>query len=129
MMLQEDARDSAGGSGRVVTASPGGDAGKAHRKVGRLTVFLLGLLVLLLIVLRNDGWNWHASRPLLLGVIPVGLWWQMMVSLLAAAMMACMVRFAWPGHLEHVEPESPGGSAAEAATGTAGKSTAADRDA
>lgn len=126
MMLQEDASDSARASG----ASSGEAAGKAPGKVGRLTVLLLGLLVLLLIVLRNDGWNWRASRPLLLGVIPIGLWWQMMVSLLASAMMALMVRFAWPAHLEHVKPELPSGSAsAEGAAGTASESAGANRDA
>ena len=37
---------------------------------------------------------------LLFGFLPVALWWQALVSLLAAGLMALMVRFAWPFDLE-----------------------------
>jgi len=63
---------------------------------------VVGLTVLfcLVIVLRNDWWNWSKVEPLLFGFLPVGLWWQACVSIMASILMALCVRFAWPGHLE-----------------------------
>ena len=51
-------------------------------------------------MLRHDYWNWDTPYPLLLGFLPVGLWWQALVSLLACALMWLMVTFAWPQELE-----------------------------
>ena len=61
---------------------------------------LLPALVLVLLILRHDYWWWDDKGPLLFGFLPVGLWWQALVTLLAAGMMWLLVRFAWPGHLE-----------------------------
>ena len=58
------------------------------------------LVALLVLVLRHDYWNWDTPHPLLFGFLPVGLWWQGLVSILAALMMWLMVRFAWPAELE-----------------------------
>ena len=60
----------------------------------------LTLVFLLVLFLRHDYWNWSEPRPLLFGFLPVGLWWQGVVSIFAAVMMALMVKFAWPAHLE-----------------------------
>jgi hypothetical protein len=69
---------------------------------------ILGLTAVfcLVIVMRNDWWNWSKVEPLLFGFLPVGLWWQGCVSIMASILMALCVRFAWPGHLEGVETES-----------------------
>lgn len=77
-----------------------------RRRRSALTDLFLLLLVVGVLLLRNDWWNWNSPHPLLLGVIPVGLWWQVMVSLAATGMMWLMVRLAWPAHLEDVQPES-----------------------
>jgi hypothetical protein len=61
---------------------------------------LLALVAAVVIVLRHDYWNWDTPHPLLFGFLPVGLWWQGLVSLLAAGMMWLMVTLAWPGELE-----------------------------
>ena len=61
---------------------------------------LLTIVVTLVLVLRHDYWNWDTPEPLLFGFLPVGLWWQGVVSLLAAGMMWLMVTLAWPGELE-----------------------------
>ncbi len=61
---------------------------------------LLALVVGLVLFLRHDFWNWNSVGPKLFGVIPVGLWWQGLVSLCASGMMWLLVRFAWPGWLE-----------------------------
>ena len=63
-------------------------------------IALLALLAVGVIVLRHDYWNWDTPYPLLFGFLPVGLWWQGVVSILAAILMALMVRFAWPAELE-----------------------------
>ena len=62
---------------------------------------LLTLAAAAVLVLRHDYWFWDTPHPLLFGVLPVGLWWQGLVSILAAALMALMVRFAWPQELEN----------------------------
>lgn len=61
---------------------------------------LLALAALTVWVLRHDYWNWDTPYPLLFGFLPVGLWWQGLISILAACLMAAMVRFAWPAELE-----------------------------
>ena len=63
-------------------------------------LFLLTLAAAAVWVLRHDYWNWDTPYPLLFGFLPVGLWWQGLVSVLAAVLMALMVRFAWPQELE-----------------------------
>src|ERR1051326_702364 len=66
--------------------------------------WLLTLMVLLVYVLHQDVWFWH-DRTLVLGFLPIGLAYHAGYSILAALMMAVLVRFAWPRHLEDVEPE------------------------
>src|SRR5688572_3921745 len=63
-------------------------------------LFLLTLAAIAVWVLRHDYWFWDTPYPLLFGFLPVGLWWQGLVSILAAVLMALMVRFAWPQELE-----------------------------
>ena len=70
------------------------------RQRSRATLVLLTLAALVVLVLRHDYWNWDTPHPLLFGFLPVGLWWQGLVSLLAAGMMWLMVTLAWPGELE-----------------------------
>jgi hypothetical protein len=63
-------------------------------------VALLGAMVVGLLVMRNDFWQWDEPGYLLLGALPVGLWWQGLVTVLASVVMALMVRLAWPAKLE-----------------------------
>ena len=72
----------------------------ARRRSGA-TLVLLAIVALLVLILRHDYWFWDTPDPLLFGVLPVGLWWQGLVSLLAAGMMWLMVRLAWPQELEN----------------------------
>jgi hypothetical protein len=68
--------------------------------------WLLTLMVVLVYLLHQDLWFWH-DRTLVLGFLPIGLAYHAAYSILAAIMMAVLVRFAWPGHLEGAEPELP----------------------
>lgn len=59
-------------------------------------------------VLHQDNWNWK-STDMVFGFLPIGLAYHAGYSILAAVMMALLVKFAWPKHLEEVEPHEPGG--------------------
>jgi hypothetical protein len=61
-------------------------------------------MVVLVYVLHQDYWLWN-DRTFVLGFLPVGLAYHAGYSILAAIMMAVLVRYAWPAQLEDVEPE------------------------
>jgi len=67
---------------------------------------LLVVLVLAVYGLHQDFWNWKSTEPLVFGCLPIGLAYHAAYSLLAAIMMALLVKFAWPRHLEDVEPQA-----------------------
>jgi hypothetical protein len=71
----------------------------------RLKTFLLTALVAVVYVLHQDFWNWKKVEPLVFGFLPIGLAYQAGYSILAAALMAVLVRAAWPKHLENAEQE------------------------
>ena len=73
---------------------------RPRRPRSALAVLLLTLAAVAVWILRHDYWNWNTPYPLLFGFLPVGLWWQGLVSILAAVLLALMVRFAWPQELE-----------------------------
>ena len=70
-------------------------------------IFFLTLLVLAVYVLHQDNWNWKTAEPLAFGFLPVGLAYHAGYSILAAVLMAILVKFAWPKHLESIEEKSP----------------------
>jgi hypothetical protein len=61
---------------------------------------MLALLVLAVYVLHQDLWFWNAARPLWFGVLPVGLTYHVLYSIVVAALMWLLVHQAWPAHLE-----------------------------
>ena len=61
---------------------------------------LLALLVALLFILHQDLWFWRSARPLVLGFLPIGLFYHACYSVAAAGMMWLLVKHAWPAHLE-----------------------------
>ena len=65
---------------------------------------VLTLIFLLVLFLRHDYWNWDTPGYLLFGFLPVGLWWQALVTILASIMMWLMVTLAWPTHLKQIPP-------------------------
>ena len=58
-------------------------------------VFLLGIGIFYL--LHNDLWLWHDGH-MVFG-LPVGLTYHVVYCLATAALMATLVRWAWPAHL------------------------------
>jgi hypothetical protein len=73
-------------------------------------ILLLTLLVLVVYFLHQDFWNWRKAEPLVFGFLPVGLAYHAGYSILASVLMAVLVKFAWPSHLEVVEEESKSGA-------------------
>jgi hypothetical protein len=65
---------------------------------------LLTALILAVYVLHQDFWNWN-NADLIFGFLPVGLAYHAGYSILAAVMMAVLVKTAWPKHLEDVQPQ------------------------
>ncbi len=63
-------------------------------------ILLLTLLIVAIYFLHQDFWNWKEARPLIFGFLPVGLAYHAGYSILASVMMAILVKFAWPSHLE-----------------------------
>jgi hypothetical protein len=64
------------------------------------------LVILGLYVLHQDIWFWRTARPLLFGVLPVGLTYHALYCLAAAALMWALTRVAWPSHLEEAPAPS-----------------------
>jgi hypothetical protein len=70
-----------------------------------VTKLLLTLLVLIVYLLHQDFWNWKKT-DLVFGFLPIGLAYHAGYSILASITMALLVKFAWPKHLEDVQPEA-----------------------
>jgi hypothetical protein len=69
-----------------------------------LSKVLLTVLVLGVYLLHQDYWNWKKTE-LVFGFLPVGLAYHAAYSCLATITMALLVKFAWPKHLENVQPD------------------------
>lgn len=68
--------------------------------------YALTVLVIAVVLLHQDLWFWK-DKTLVFGFLPIGLAYHIGYSMLAAATLAVLVRFAWPSHLEKDErPES-----------------------
>jgi hypothetical protein len=61
---------------------------------------LLAVLVVAVYLLHQDLWFWHSARPIVVGVLPIGLAYHVLYSIVVAGVMWLLVRYAWPSHLE-----------------------------
>lgn len=67
---------------------------------------LLITLVVLLYALHQDVWFFHTAHPLVLGFVPIGLFYHAGFTVAASLLMWLLVRHAWPAHLERdVNPD------------------------
>lgn len=64
------------------------------------------ILVAGLFALHQDVWWWREARPLVFGVLPIGLFYHAAFTLATAAALALLVWLVWPAHLEGVPPPS-----------------------
>jgi uncharacterized oligopeptide transporter (OPT) family protein len=69
---------------------------------------LIAVLVFAVYLVHQDYWNWKKTEPLIFGFLPIGLAYHAGYSILAAILMAVLVRIAWPKHLEETQSDEPG---------------------
>ncbi len=62
------------------------------------------LIVAALYALHQDVWFWRDARPLIFGVLPVGLFYHAAYTLATAACLWVLVRLLWPSDLEDGSP-------------------------
>jgi hypothetical protein len=58
-----------------------------------------------LYALHQDVWFWREARPLVFGVLPIGLFYHIAYTVAASALMLVLVRWYWPAHLEDLSRE------------------------
>jgi hypothetical protein len=69
--------------------------------------YLVCSLVGLLVVLQQDYWQWDDSR-LVFGFLPYTLFYQVGISIGAAAVWLLAVKFCWPSHLDAADDKDVG---------------------
>jgi hypothetical protein len=65
-----------------------------------MTTAAAALLVALLSALHQDFWFWREARPLVFGVLPVGLFYHVAYTGATALLLWWLVTRHWPSHLE-----------------------------
>jgi hypothetical protein len=58
------------------------------------------LLVFTFYVIHQDIWFWRTARPLVLGFVPIGLFYHAVFTAACAMLLQLLVTIAWPAHLE-----------------------------
>ncbi len=56
--------------------------------------------VTLLYALHQDFWYWRDARPLVFGVLPIGLFYHAAYTVASSAVLWLLVKSAPPGHLD-----------------------------
>ena len=57
--------------------------------------YIVAGLIILLIILHHDVWNWDKKEPVL-GFMPVALLWQALISVGASITWFIATKIAWP---------------------------------
>lgn len=65
-----------------------------------MTPLAAAALVGALYVLHQDFWFWRTARPLVFGVLPIGLFYHAAFTLACSLLLWVLVRRAWPHHLD-----------------------------
>jgi hypothetical protein len=82
------------------------------KRSGPLVIVLLATLLL---ILHQDYWFW-TNKTLVFGILPIGLFWHICISIAAVLTWALATRIAWPfddadhgtsreGHLRNTQHE------------------------
>ena len=58
------------------------------------------VIIASLYVLHQDLWFWRQARPLVFGVLPIGLFYHAAFTVASSFALWLLVTFAWPSHLE-----------------------------
>ena len=65
------------------------------------------LLLLALCVIHQDFW-WWSDRRLVMGFMPIGLAWHVLISIGAAGVWWLAVAFCWPHGIDEIEESGEG---------------------
>lgn len=57
------------------------------------------IIVAALYLLHQDIWFWREARPLVFGVLPIGLFYHVAYTVLLAPVLWVLTRLIWPSHL------------------------------
>lgn len=68
---------------------------QASPKSTRSGPLVIAVLATLLLILHQDYWFW-TNRTLVFGILPIGLFWHICISLAAVLTWALATRIAWP---------------------------------
>ena len=58
------------------------------------------LLVVVLYVLHQDVWFWNTARPVVFGILPIGLFYHAAYTVATSFALLVLVRTLWPSDLE-----------------------------
>ena len=61
--------------------------------------------IVALYLLHQDVWFWRDARPLVFGLLPIGLFYHIAHTLASSLLLWFLVRSRWPSHLE--DPAQP----------------------
>ena len=62
------------------------------------------LIVAALYVLHQDFWFWRDPRPLVFGVLPIGLFYHVAYTVIVSLVLWGLITFLWPAHLDEGDP-------------------------
>ena len=71
---------------------------------------LMWIFFAALVVLHHDWWLWNDGR-LVFGFLPIGLGYQVLISLAAGALWGWAAIYAWPPELQDSPDDIPAGAA------------------
>lgn len=84
-------------------------SGDAPEPVNKTARNIVAVTAVVMLVIHKDVWFWD-DRTLVFGVVPVGLMYHGIFSVLCGVLWACAVKFAWPSEIERwatAEDENP----------------------
>jgi hypothetical protein len=58
------------------------------------------LIIVSLYVLHQDLWFWRQARPLVFGVLPIGLFYHAAFTVATSLALALLVKLLWPAALD-----------------------------
>ena len=65
-----------------------------------MTTAVAALLVAALWVLHQDFWFWRDARPLVFGILPIGLFYHVAYTVVTSLLLWMLVKMLWPWHLD-----------------------------
>jgi hypothetical protein len=65
--------------------------------------FAAALLLFVLYVLHQDFWFWTDARPLVLGFLPIGLFYHAAYTVAVSLVLLLVLRALWPAELESAD--------------------------